>query len=210
MSIINDALKKVQQNLNTNQPAQQPSEAAPRSTSPFDQPSPKATDEGPVETLKKDYTQLKKNIAAAFISSIVVIACGAITWFQIKDMPQVQEWQALLNAKIKRIGALKVNAKKAQDIKPLAQVAVEQLPSTTPESNTTTNTPPSAQEIKPLAPLMLSIHGVMANGSANIALINNQVYQEGDTVQGVKILKISLNEIIVLNNGKEQSIAVGK
>ncbi len=217
MSIINDALKKVQQSLNT-KPIQQSTAPQPvkaeeppvKSTSPFDQPSPKPTDDGPVEVLTQDHAQLKKNIAASLISIIVVIACGALTWFQIKDMPQVKEWQALFNAKLKRASALRLNIKKAQDAKPLAQVAVEQsAPTASPSTAEIPNTA-AVEAIKPLPPLMLNIHGVMANGSANIALINNQVYQEGDTVEGVKILKINLNEIVVLNNGREQTIAVRK
>ena len=52
------------------------------------------------------------------------------------------------------------------------------------------------------------IHGVMANGSRNIVLINDQVYQEGDDVDGVKIVKINLDSITVNNNGKEQTIRV--
>ncbi|MDE2222638.1 MAG: hypothetical protein KGK03_06165 [Candidatus Omnitrophica bacterium] len=54
----------------------------------------------------------------------------------------------------------------------------------------------------------LNIHGVLAGGSKNLVLIDDQVYQEGDEVDGIKIVKISLNAITVINNGQEEIIPV--
>jgi type II secretory pathway component PulC len=54
----------------------------------------------------------------------------------------------------------------------------------------------------------LNIHGVMANGSKNLVLINDQVYQDGDEVDGIKIVKINLDHITVINNGEEEQISV--
>ena len=48
----------------------------------------------------------------------------------------------------------------------------------------------------------------MANTSGNLVLINDQVYQEGDTVDGAKIIKINLDSISVIVNGAEQTISV--
>ena len=48
----------------------------------------------------------------------------------------------------------------------------------------------------------------MSNDTGNVALINDQIYQEGDSVDGVKIVKISLDSVTVINNGKEETISV--
>ncbi len=54
----------------------------------------------------------------------------------------------------------------------------------------------------------LNIQGVMSNTSGNLVLINGQVYQTGDTVDGAKITKINLDSIIVMTNGTEKTIHV--
>ena len=66
------------------------------------------------------------------------------------------------------------------------------------------------QDLKPLAQISttLKIHGIMANATGNLALINDQVYQEGDEVDGAKIIKIDLNSITVNINGTDKTIAV--
>jgi hypothetical protein len=60
---------------------------------------------------------------------------------------------------------------------------------------------------KPAA-LTLDIHGIMFKKNGNLVLIDDQVYQEGDEVDGTKIVKIGLNSITVVNNGIEQKIPV--
>ena len=50
----------------------------------------------------------------------------------------------------------------------------------------------------------------MADDRGNLVLINDQVYQEGDEIDGAKITKINLNSITIINNGKEETISVGK
>ena len=66
----------------------------------------------------------------------------------------------------------------------------------------------SSSLAKPAAPVTLDIHGIMSNDSGNLVLINDQVYQEGDEVDGAKITKINLDSITIINNGVEQTILV--
>lgn len=56
----------------------------------------------------------------------------------------------------------------------------------------------------------LNIHGIMSDPNGNVVLIDNGIYAEGDEVQGVKIVKISLDGIVVLKDGKEETIRVGQ
>ena len=48
----------------------------------------------------------------------------------------------------------------------------------------------------------------MSNGSSNVVLIDDKVYQEGDEVDGAKIVKINLDSITVNINGTEKTIFV--
>jgi hypothetical protein len=77
-----------------------------------------------------------------------------------------------------------------------------------PPSPPPTNLPAIADTPKTSTPVTLNIHGVMSNDTGNVALINDQIYQEGDTVDGVKIVKISLDSVTVINNGKKEIIPV--
>ena len=54
----------------------------------------------------------------------------------------------------------------------------------------------------------MDVHGIMSKGNSNLVLINDQVYQEGDEVEGAKIVKINLDSITILNNGAEETIHV--
>ncbi|MBI3314651.1 MAG: hypothetical protein HYZ86_01740 [Candidatus Omnitrophica bacterium] len=56
----------------------------------------------------------------------------------------------------------------------------------------------------------LNIHGIMSDPNGNVVLIDNGIYAEGDEVQGVKIIKISLDGIVILKDGKEETIRVGQ
>ncbi len=54
----------------------------------------------------------------------------------------------------------------------------------------------------------LNIHGIMSNPKGNVVLIDNGIYAEGDEVQGVKIIKINLDGIVILRDKKEETIRV--
>ena len=56
----------------------------------------------------------------------------------------------------------------------------------------------------------LNIHGIMSDPKGNVVLIDNGIYAEGDEVNGVKIVKITLDGIVVLKDGKEETIRVGQ
>ena len=65
-------------------------------------------------------------------------------------------------------------------------------------------------EPKPEHADTLNIHGIMSDPNGNVVLIDNGIYAEGDEVQGVKIIKISLDGIVILKDGKEETIRVGQ
>ncbi|HBG62338.1 MAG: hypothetical protein A2Y03_02645 [Omnitrophica WOR_2 bacterium GWF2_38_59] len=52
----------------------------------------------------------------------------------------------------------------------------------------------------------IKIGGVVAYGDENVVLIGEDVYRVGDTINGMKIVSVSLNSIEVLDNGKVRTI----
>ena len=52
------------------------------------------------------------------------------------------------------------------------------------------------------------LNGIMTRGQQNLALIDGQVYEEGDEVDGVKIIKITPKGVTVLEKGVERSVKV--
>ena len=52
----------------------------------------------------------------------------------------------------------------------------------------------------------LILRGIMHSQSTPVAVINNQVLRENDTIEGVKIIKIYDNKVIVEDNDVEQTI----
>jgi hypothetical protein len=177
MSIIHEALKKVQQGL------------APE-----------------IETLSQEGQQttsqespIKNKIKSIFILSCAIVITGASIFyiyqhFQNGD-PKIKIFAKKTFYKlIHKQEPLAVKVKAPEDLKPLAQFTIK---------------PPAGSQITtPSAPITLNIHGIMANSTGNLVLINDQVYQEGDKVDGAKIVKINLDSITVINNGIKQTVLV--
>ena len=204
MSIIHDALKKVQRNLassksdKTASPQQTENQqntgylyAAPavENLTPADQPA-----VGPKKSIQNKIKSL-----LAFICAIAIIVFAvryALQQFH-KDIPQVQKLAQKSFYKL-------IHNKNLPNFKTLTPAKPKPLVQITVNSPVVPNTHQAP------VPLKLNVHGVMADGSANLALINDQVYQEGDEVDGAKIVKINLNSITVITNGKEKTIRIGE
>jgi hypothetical protein len=193
MSIIHDALKKLQQGL------------APKTevTPPTPETALNNLYETPVtvETLPKageETIDLKppkkskiKNILTICAALAVIAGSGYYLYYQYQgSISQVKRFAKKSFYKLilhkEEVPAFKTMA--PQDLKPLARLTVN-----------------SAQSSSPVT---LNIHGIMANGTGNLVLINDEVYQEGDEVNGAKIVKINLDSITVNIDGAEKTIFV--
>jgi len=236
MSIIHDALKKVQQGLsgkNNETPTAPLTDAKPSSSYIYSAP-PEAsvpTAEKPIEVLPSSQNNAK-SFLAMLCAIAISIACIAFFFKQLNTyFPQLQP--TLKNAFYKYILRKdEFGFKNERDLVPLAKIIVNPpaAPAPTPAPTmpavapttpaliptavasaatvpavTPTPIPPVGT---PVTPETLNVHGVMSNGNQNLVLIDDQVYQEGDEVDGVKILKIGLTSITVLNNGQEEKIRV--
>jgi len=202
MSIINDALKKVQKNLNTRveeTPAPQPTRPQAPTGYLYAAPPPPPVEppiqKEPPGKAKPSVPQKINSLLALICAAMITIACFGFLFLQFKkNMPKFNRWvtTSYLKWAPKTSKSGFIN-KFARDLKPLAHLTI--------------NPPPTS---KTAAPVTLDIHGVMANGTSNLVLINNEIYQEGDEVEGVKIVKIDMDVITVNNKGVEQTIRVGK
>ena len=203
MSIINDALKKVQQGLNIKSEDPQVNQ----STTKQNASAYMYENSLPLETLppadqqttgQKPPIQNKiKSLFALVCALMITVASVLYIWQQFqKNIPRVQTFaQKSLYQLIhkQRLPNFKTNP--LANPRPLAQLTIN--PSTVTTSNSTK-----------AAPITLDIRGVMSDANGNLVLINDQVYQEGDEVDGAKIVKINLDSIKVINNGIEQTIFV--
>lgn len=196
MSIIHDALKKVQQGRDPKSSPTQASDYLYENMTPAEKEEQAAAMKN---TVKKQSVVKKINSLLAMLCAILItIALFGFIFQQFRQyIPKLTKlvrvsYCQLLHKKI--LPDFKSRA--PEDLKPLAQLTVS-----VPAASTTAKTP---------APLTLNIHGVMANDSGNLVLINDRVYQEGDTVEGAKIVKIDLDSVTIINDGKEETISVGR
>jgi hypothetical protein len=195
MSIIHDALKKVQESFS---PKAEPAPVTPSATTPasgylYETP-PAVETLPPVEQLGPDQktpikTKIKSTIAATCALAITVAITIASIEYIYQQLQSIIPTVQRLAKKSFMTLIHKKQLTKSVEIKPLAQFTIP-------------------NKTKPTAPITLDIHGIMSNGSGNLVLINDQVYQEGDEVDGAKITKIDLDSITVVNNGVEQTIPV--
>jgi hypothetical protein len=56
----------------------------------------------------------------------------------------------------------------------------------------------------------INIQGVMNNGGESVALINDQIYEVGDEINGAKILSITVTAVTISMDGIEETIPVGR
>ena len=92
-----------------------------------------------------------------------------------------------------------------------AKIAIVALSPAPPKKDTT---PPPAGPAKTIVPAAdtaskpaLKIQGIMADPKGNVALINDKIYAEGDDIDGAKIVRISLDSIVISRDGKEETLS---
>jgi hypothetical protein len=177
MSIIHDALKKVQEGL------------APKIET--------LTREGEQTADQKPPTDNKIKSIFAVSCALVITAASILYIYQQfqNNNPQFNSFAKKSFYQLIHKGKpLAAKTEAPENLKPLAQFSV--------------NPPPGPPMTKQPAPTTFNIHGIMSNKTGNLVLINDQVYQEGDVVDGTKIVKINLNSVTVITDGIQQTILV--
>jgi hypothetical protein len=212
MSIIHDALKKVQQGLSSKSekievipPAPQPTNASAYiyDTPPKVEQLPPSSQE--TNNPKPPFQNKIKSILAMCLAMAITAGSLFFVYQQFRNyIPRAQKYVKKSFYKLIHKEDLPDFKNRApEDLKPLAQLTIN------PPMEVSSGTTNPSSPLKPPAPITLNVHGIMSDTKGgNLALINDQVYQEGDEVEGAKIVKIDLDSITVIINGTEQTIRV--
>jgi hypothetical protein len=184
MSIIHDALKKVQKSMQKNTQAVAPDvhEASIVSPNPAE----------PVSSSQRKPYPISITFLIAGTISVALVGIALVWHFnllKLKTEPQP-------------LAKIVISAAPTPAPIPFVQTAA------TPPAEIPVDVPPPAAPAPKEEPTVLNVQGIMANQNSNVVLINNEIYEEGAVVNGYKILKISLNAIAVEHDGKKETITI--
>ena len=203
MSIIHEALKKVQQGLSTkNGKAATPSPAPAAASDYIYANSNAVQDLGPLPSPgEAKQLSLKHKIVSVVIvgSALAIIGISLVYIYeQFKgNIPNIHLFdQKALIQYLPHENQPDQKAIPPEELKPIAQITIN---------------PTAGNAAGPAigaSPVTLNVRGILSTNTGNVVLINDQVYQTGDEVDGAKIIKIDLSSITVDINGKEQTIWV--
>lgn len=212
MSIINEALKKLQNQISHSNPkiSSEPSVIQPQQTeltaaqqAGF-QPIPEPASAQPLQSAPQPSGQRAKESRLVLILGILCLLTALFA-----PVVNKQSVMGMLLAKLPK----NINFPKIQKPQTPAAALAASVPQ--PEKRQEpiqkiiqTFTAPAAAKSSANPPSRLSINGVMTHGTQNLVLIDGQVYEEGEEVDGVKIIKITSKGATVLENGTERFIKV--
>ncbi len=169
MSIIHDALKRVQANLQKDR----------KHTAPT------GTETSSQETSTAEQPEQSRKLSPVLVIPLALIVLAGSAWFIYQQaLPYFPQLKTMVPKDFKGLKSFKL-PEKQKDPQPLVKVAL---------SSDNKNT--------------LNVQGVLDNSGQSVALINGKIYEEGDTVSGVKILKIGVDVIRILRNGREEELKV--
>ncbi len=197
MSIIHDALKKVQQSRPENMPG--PAVSA------------------PVQPRTPDHANVTDKIN---IPLLVAAICAAIAML-FAALPHVAARKPAAIIETAKPSIMPQPAPKTQpqtvmpffpSARTLAKalagaVAVPTVPSGA--QDVSVKEPPPRNPIDPNDPLgSLQIEGVLERGGKKTVLINGNIYEEGQTIYGRIIMQISFDELTVIENGRKRVLRI--
>ena len=210
MSIINDALKKLQNQITHSNP--QPANGSMHSAQAELTPAQKAGFQ-PVPSNDTQHVsavtapQSSQNNKESRLVLILGILCLIIGLF----VPVVNK-QSLIVVLISQL--------------PKEAKSSKAMPTKTSAVTVATVTPQPERKKEPINALIknltapaskpsssknqsrIIINGTMTRGEQNLALIDGQIYEEGDEVDGVKLIKITPKGVTVLENGEERTVKI--
>jgi len=176
MSIINDALKKVQQSLQPSSSNLSDSGQPPTPATGPQQPKMKDTPSGTAQAEPQQTHPVSKN--KKWRDSALLLICFVIC--------------ALLFFLILFL---------------FRQKSLFPMPAPAPVQKTAAPTPPAPNK-PPRNPNDIVVTGVMKMGSGNMALINNEIYEVGEIVNGARIVTIEMDRVEVMKDGQIQVLRV--
>jgi hypothetical protein len=226
MSIINDALKKVQNSLSHNSQKKTPDPAAPAAAAPVsDTPASvqMATTSWDPSPVTHSAPEAPSTPAAAMTATatkakeskmvyILGVLCLLIALFApLVDHQSVfglitqpkskhKTAQPATASHPKTVSATSTIAQKAASIK-------EELSKSLVNFN---NPAASSSSSRSFSGRQITLSGILAQGNKNVALIDGQVYEAGEMIGSVKIAQINANNVVIEDNGQQRTLKVGQ
>ena len=210
MSIINDALKKLQNQITHSNPQQASgnmnsaqAELTPAQKAGF-QPIPSNDTQHISATAAPQPSQKNTESRLVLILGILCLLIGLF-------VPVINK-QSLIVVLMSHLPKQAKSSKTIQTKTPAITVAAvtrqperKQEPINTLIKNLTA---PMAKTSAKTTQSRLIINGTMTRGEQNLALIDGQIYEEGDVVDGIKLIKITPKGVTILENGEEHTVKV--
>jgi hypothetical protein len=224
MSIINDALKKLQNqishsapqasDLNTSLAQEELSPAQKAGFQPID-----------IQSRETELPKIQNSSSEPQMESHLVIILGvlclmiglfvpivnkeSVIFVVLKkasiQIKQMQQSKSAISIPMKKNSAQP--AEQARIVTPAVATPVPAAKQEPVQTIVRNNPSPAAKKTaKPQSRII--INGIMNKGEQNLALIDGQIYVEGDEVDGVKLLKIAPKGVTVLEDGEERTIKV--
>ncbi len=186
MSTIHDALKKAEQDMKPEDQNAPITSAPQKPHNPFNKPAapPEMSQETRQETVQPPKRNGKKFIGV-IIAIILCCVLGFGITYALDFFDLFPSQRKALSSKVSRFF-----------------LSLQPQPADPPSSNAAA----SPQKTKP----PFKLQGIMVMEGKNVALINNDIYEAGDTVENIEILSISSKQITVLENGEEKTLRVSK
>jgi hypothetical protein len=206
MSIINDALKKLQNQITQSNPhtAKENTLSSQMELTPAQQAGfqpilsneQKPASVQPTKKTKED----NKESSLVLILGILCLLIGLL-------LPVVNK-QSLIHVLLSHIPKKQKSSIAIQSRTPI--VIAQPVPEQKQEPAKTLIKNQAAPASKPSSRNQnrIIINGTMTRGEQNLALIDGQIYEEGDEVDGVELIKITPKGVTILENGEQRIIKV--
>ncbi len=194
MSIIHEALKKVQNSFMRKKQAPEADANGGNGGGLYAQQPPQ-----PQDAPKKPKTSIFTSII------VLLVVLGSILYLYkqvVQYLPEIKKTFNIPDVKLKEIPLPSLTVKFAKTPKPAQVPPSQPLAKVKADPNAAVNSSDAAFQN------VLNIQGVMTQGGVTVALINDKIYEAGDEVSGIKILSITSNAITLLRSGKEETIKV--
>ena len=188
MSIINDALKKVQANMEQ------------KNSIPFN----KSTPPPPSQNPSGDFTQNRNQ----FTNAQVIPPAPSLSSIQKPARPRIKQtilWSSVAFIWIILIPAMMLFFKKGN-----LKFPAVRLSSTTGSAKTVKKSSPKKIKsiINPVTLMQkkeddaLKLTGILAMNNGRVALINSEIYEVGDTIKGARVSKIADDYVEIVKDGQ--------
>ena len=149
----------------------------------------------PVKGSKRDWViyDINKMTVLSFTALAVLGVIGAVLIFYVFNIKMADKYPIKVDMKVKEE---KAPAKDKAQVPGKPQEKPKQVQAPAPMKNTYALSPQ----------VSVSLDGIVSADGKNVALIDDQIVEVGDTVKGAQVLSITPNEVVVSFQGKKSTL----